>query len=194
MFDVETIIVSLGYLGIFVLMISNGAIPFPSSQILYIISGYFVSTGDLSLALVVLFGAIGNTIGNIILYEVVRFRGLHYIEKWGIFPKKELRKVSVAFRKKGKWFLFVGKLVPALKVFIPIIAAIGKTERRFYIPAMLVASAIWSLPFIAIGYVFGKSAELFGSYAVIMTVVGFIVMALFYRYINSKDVLEEIQN
>ena len=198
-FDIETIIVALGYLGIFLLMSSNGVISFPSSQILYIISGYFVFTGNLSLPLVVFFGALGNTVGNIILYEIVRFKGLHYIEKIGseklkLFPKKELRKIAAAFHKKGVWFLFVGKLVPALKVFVPIAAAIGETKRKIYIPMMLVASAIWSGPFIAIGYYFGKSSDVFGKYAVVMILIALVVMALFYRYINSKEVLDEVKD
>jgi membrane protein DedA with SNARE-associated domain len=193
-FDIESIIIALGYVGIFLLMISNGVITFPSSQVLYIITGYFISTGDLSLALVVFFGALGNTVGNIILYEIVRFKGLHYIEKWKIFPPQDLKKITVALHKKGVWFLFIGKLLPALKVFVPIAAAVGKTERKIYIPMMLVASAIWTAPFIAIGYYFGKSSDLFGKYAVAVLIVAFIVMGLFYKYINSKEVLEEVRN
>lgn len=190
---IESTLIALGYLGIFSLMISNGAISFPSSQVLYIIAGYFISTGDLNLALVVFVGAVGNTIGNIILYELVYFKGLHYIEKWHVFPKAELRKVTVAFRKKGVWFLFVGKLIPALKVFVPIIAAIGKAKRKYYIPLMLIASTIWTAPFLAIGYFFGKSSDVFGQYAIVIFIIALVAMGLFYRYINSKEVLEEMK-
>lgn len=194
LFDTESIIVALGYFGIFLLMISNGVITFPSSQLLYIICGYFVFTNNLSLAFVIFFGALGNTIGNIILYEIVRFKGLHYIEKWHIFPKKEIDKIASAMHKKGVWFLFVGKLLPALKVFVPIAAAIGKTDRKLYIPMMLVSSAIWTTPFLAIGYYFGKSSNLFGKYAVVILIISFVVMGLFYKYINSPEVVEEIEN
>lgn len=194
LFDIETTIILLGYLGVFVLMVLNGFVNFPSSQVLYIISGYFIFTGDLSFPLVVFFGATGNTIGNIIMYEVIRFKGLHYIEKWRIFPAREIKKVTVALRKKGVWFLFVGKILPALKVFVPIAAALGKTDRRVYIPLMLVASAIWTLPFIGVGYYFGKSSDLFGKYAIVIMIIAFIVMGLFYKYINSKEVLDEIED
>ena len=102
--DIETTIIALGYLGIFLMMIANGTISFPSSQILYIICGFFIENGSLSLALVVFFGALGNTIGCIILYEVVRFKGLHYISKWKLFPKKEIKKITVALNKKGSGF------------------------------------------------------------------------------------------
>jgi membrane protein DedA with SNARE-associated domain len=190
--DIETIIMTFSYLGIFVLMIINGIGPFVPSQWLYIITGYFIGSGSLLLVPVIFFGAVGNTIGNIILYELVRFRGLHYILKWNIFPKKEIEKITVAMHKKGIWFLFVGKLLPALKVFVPAAAAIAKVKRKIFIPMMLVASVIWTFPFIAIGYYFGKSSDVFGPYAIALILVALVVMTLFYRYINSKEVLEEI--
>lgn len=192
--DIETTIIALGYLGIFLMMIANGAVSFPSSQILYIICGYFIFTDDLSLALVVLFGALGNTIGCIILYEIVRFKGLHYILKWKLFPKKEIKKITVALNKKGIWFLFVGKLLPAIKVFVPIAAGVGKTRRELFVPIMVVTSAIWTAPFLAIGFYFGKSSDLFGKYAIVLAIVAIVVVGLFYKYINSKEVLEEIED
>jgi alkaline phosphatase len=192
--DIETTIIALGYIGIFLMMIANGAVSFPSSQILYIICGYFVFTGDLNIALVVFFGALGNTIGCIILYEVVRFKGLHYILKWKLFPKKEIKKIVVALGKKGVWFLFVGKLLPAIKVFVPVAAGVGKTRREIFIPIMLVTSAIWTAPFLAIGFYFGKSSDLFGKYAIVLAIVALVVAGLFYKYINSKEVLDEIED
>ena len=74
--DIEAIIVGASYAGIFGLMIANGFFSFPSSQILYIIVGYFVGTGKLALLPAVLLGALGNTIGNVFLYEAVRGHGV----------------------------------------------------------------------------------------------------------------------
>ena len=195
MFDIplESIIVSLGYLGIFLLMIANGFISFPSSQILYIIVGYFISVGTLTLVAASLVGALGNTIGNIILYELSRRKGIAYITQYKMFPQREVKKVEIAFRKKGAWFLFVGKLLPAIKVFVPIPAGLGKMNRALYTAIIFVSSYIWSLIFIAIGYYFGKSSNVFGSYAVILMIVALVVVALFYKYINSEEIVREIE-
>jgi membrane protein DedA with SNARE-associated domain len=191
--DTETIIVSFGYLGIFALMASNGFISFPSSQVLYIIAGYFIFKGDLSLVVVIIAGTLGNTIGNIILYEVARRKGVRYLTKFQIFREKEIKKVEVAFRKKGTWFLAVGKLVPALKVFIPIPAGLAKMNRGLYGIVVLTTSAIWSAPFLAIGYYFGKSSKVFGNYAIVMTLIAFVAMAIFYKFMNSEEVVAEIE-
>lgn len=192
--EVETIIISLGYLGIFLLMISNGISMFPSSQFLYMICGYFISTGTLSWPFVMIVGATGNTIGTVILYELTRAKGIEYVLKFKLFPEREIRKVQAAFHKKGLWFLFIGKLLPAIKVFVPIVAGIGKASRVPYTIIMFITSLIWTVPFLSIGYIFGKSSDVFGVYAVILMFVALVVIALFYRYINSQEVLDEVES
>lgn len=190
---IESIILFSGYAGIFFLMIANGVISFPSSQILYIIAGYFVFTGHLNLFLVVIAGALGNTIGNIILYELARSKGLSYLLRWKIFPERELKKVQIAFNKRGAWFLFVGKLLPAIKVFVPIPAGIARINRGLYAVIIAFTSTLWTFPFLAIGYYFGKSANLFGTYAVVLAFIALIVAAIFYKFMNSEEVISEIE-
>lgn len=190
---IEALIQGGSYLAIFFLMIANGAVSFPSSQVLYIIAGYFIARGDLTLGIVALVGAAGNTVGNIILYELARRHGRTFIERMKIFPTRELAKVEKAFQKKGAWFIFIGKLLPAIKVFVPIPAGLGKMSRPLFATLMFVASFIWSLAFISIGYFFGKSANLFGSYAVVLVIVAAVVILLFYRYINSDEIVREIE-
>lgn len=190
---IESLVTLLGYAGIFLMMITNGALSIPSSQILYIISGYFVAQGNFIFAVVVLVGALGNTIGNIILYELVRKHGRTFIERIKFFPTRELAKIEAAFKKKGAWFMFVGKLLPAIKVYVPIPAGLGKMHRGIFATLMFIASAIWAAGFLSIGYFFGKSADVFGRYALILVFVAFVVLFLFYRYINSEEVTRAIE-
>ncbi|OGZ06641.1 MAG: hypothetical protein A3C93_00100 [Candidatus Lloydbacteria bacterium RIFCSPHIGHO2_02_FULL_54_17] len=190
--DIESIIRVSSYGGIFLLMLANGFISFPSSQILYIIVGYFVSTGYLALLPASLVGALGNTGGNILLYEAVRAHGIRYIERFKIFRPEDVRKVEVVFKKKGLWFLFIGKLLPAIKVFVPIPAGVGRVHRGAFAGIMFVASWFWSFIFIAIGYFFGKGAEMWRSYGIVLMIVAFTVVFLFYRYMNSRAITDEL--
>ena len=191
---IESLIQGGSYLAIFLLMITNGAISFPSSQVLYIVAGYFIARGDLALFPVALIGALGNTVGNIILYELARKHGRSFIARMKIFPLRELSKVEHAFKKKGAWFIFIGKLLPAIKVFVPIPAGLGKMSRPLFAMLMATASFIWSLGFISIGYFFGKSSDLFGRYAIILVIIAAVVILLFYRYINSDEITREVEN
>ena len=73
---IEQILESAGYIAIFGLMITNGLFSFPSSQLLYIATGYFVSTGHLGFATAALIGALGNSVGNYALFYLTREKGL----------------------------------------------------------------------------------------------------------------------
>ena len=190
--SLEEILLTFTYLAILVLMTTNGAVSFPSSQILYIIAGYFVSTGDLNLSLVLLIGALGNTIGNIILYEVVRYKGLEYVVKWKLFHKETILKVQYVFEKYGAPFLFVGKLLPALKVVVPICAGVMKMKRYIYIPIIFVSSFLWACVFVALGYFFGKGTDIYGTYVPVLIVIAVVVAVVFYKLMNSKDILERV--
>lgn len=192
--NIELLIQGGSYFAIFLLMIANGAVSFPSSQVLYIIAGYFIAQGNLVLLPVAIVGAFGNTVGNVILYELVRKHGRTFVARMKLFPTRELAKVEAAFHKKGAWFIFVGKLLPAIKVFVPIPAGLGKMHRGLFATLMFVASFIWSLAFISIGYFFGKSSNFFGHYAIALMVVAAIVLFLFYLYINSDEVVHEVED
>lgn len=183
--DIESLILAGSYGAIFLLMIANGAVSFPSSQLLYIIVGYFIAQGDLTWAPAIIVGAIGNTIGNILLYEAVRKYGREIIFKWKLFDPRILAKVEIAVAHKGWWFLFVGKLLPAIKVFIPIPAGLGKMHRGGFAGIMLLASSIWASAFLFFGYTFGKSFHIFGWYGVGITALALVIVGLFFRYIDT---------
>jgi membrane protein DedA with SNARE-associated domain len=187
--DIEAIILATSYAGIGILMAVNGFASFPSSQILYIIVGYFIGTGYLALVPASIIGALGNTIGNIALYEVTRRYGIDALKRFHIYRESEVRKIEAVFKKRGAWFIFIGKLLPAIKVFMPVVAGLGKLRRDLFTGIIFAASWIWALGFIAIGYVFGKSTEVFKTYAFILIPVAAAVVFLFYRYLNSAEIL-----
>ena len=184
-YDLETLLIILGYWGVFFLMITNGFITLPSSQFLYIIAGYFVAQGQFNLWLVALVGALGNTIGTILLYELSRRKGLPAILKLKLFPEEEVKKVILVFQNKGSWFAFAGKLIPALKVFVPIPAGLSKMNRGLFFFLMYTSSFIWSVGFLYLGFFFGKSIDFLGTYSIILLFVAFMVMYIFRREMNK---------
>lgn len=102
-------------------------------------------------------------------------------------------KVQVAFKKRGVWFVFIGKLIPALKVLVPIPAGLAKMNRIAYITIIFISSFIWASIFIAIGFFFGKSTTVFKAYLPILFVIALIVIWMFYKYMNSEEVRKEIK-
>ena len=197
--SLEILIITFSYFAIYVLMTLNGIFSFPSSQIIYVISGYFVYLGDLNLFYVLFIGALGHSTGNFILYEISRKKGLKYSIKFIKFlfqfndPYKEIKKFQVAFNKRKIFLLFLGKLVNPIKIFIPIPAGIVKMNRFLFLIIVYITSAIWAMVFISIGYFFGNSLENFGFIGPIIFVVALLVMYFFYKLMNKKEIVEEAE-
>ncbi|MDA3854760.1 MAG: VTT domain-containing protein [Candidatus Woesearchaeota archaeon] len=198
--SIESLIINFSYVGLFILLIINGITSFPSSQILYIIAGYFAFTGDLNFWLVVIFGGLGMSIGNIILYEISRRKGLDYVLKinkfigFEFFRKKDILRVNkVLKKKKGYIYLFFGKFINPIKIIIPIPAGMSHMNRFYFSVIIMITSFFWALAFTSFGFYFGKNYEAFGYYGAGMIILAVIFVFLFYKSMNGSDVVKDLE-
>lgn len=187
--DLHALITSGSYAAIFILMIGNGIFNFPSSQILYLVVGYFVSTGNLAFLGAVLAGGAGNTIGNIIAYALVKKYERNLARKILMLDEKTFDKVHGAlhetFSKKGIWWLFIGKLTPSVKAFVPVVAGMARTPARITSFIFLAASFIWAAAIIYIGYAFGEHVTL-RSFLSVSFIIGAIIIFIVYRKVAKN--------
>ena len=65
-------------------------------------------------------------------------------------------------------------------------------NRILFLIIVYITSFIWAFAFTMIGYYFGKNFNNFAIYGLIMIVIFVSVSYLFYRYINSDEILKEI--
>lgn len=187
--DLHTLISTGSYASIFVLMIANGIINFPSSQILYLIVGYFVATDHLEFSRAVIAGALGNTIGNIITFLLVKKYEHPLARRILMMNEATFAKVHGAlhdtFSRRGIWWLFVGKLTPSVKAFIPVIAGLAETKTTTTSLIFLGASFVWAVGVIYLGYAFGEHVSL-GSFLGVSFVLGAVIIFIIYKNISKK--------
>jgi membrane protein DedA with SNARE-associated domain len=187
--DFHSIITSGSYLAIFFLMVANGIINFPSSQILYLVVGYFVATGNLLFVGAVLAGALGNTIGNIATFFLVKKYERPLARKLLMLDEARFEKVHRVFHdtfsRKGIWWLFAGKLTPSVKAFVPAVAGLARTEAVLTSFIFLAASFIWATGIIYLGYAFGEQFSL-SSFMFVSLIIGFTILFILYRNISKK--------
>lgn len=183
-FDLHSLISTFSYLGIFILLVINGAVNFPSSQIVYLIVGYFIAIGKLSFLPAIIFGSLGNTIGNLIIYFLVYKYGKVIVTKYLYIKEDILNKMHKEFEGRGLWFLYVGKLTPSIKVFIPAIAGLSKITRTHAVFLFSITSIIWSSVILYIGFKFGEQIT-FQNYSIVMGIVGIIVALIAYKQMKK---------
>lgn len=187
--DITSLVSSFSYGAIFILMVTNGIANFPSSQLLYIVAGYFVSTGSLLFIPTIIAGALGNTIGNIIIFLLVKKYDKPFAKKIVMMDDATFTKIHTAlhstFSKRGLLYIFVGKLIPSVKAFIPIVAGLANTRTRITSILFLLSSTIWAIGVTAIGYYFGKNVTL-QSFTLVSLIIGFTILFIVYRNVSKK--------
>lgn len=185
----DSLIFSGSYVAIFLLMLTNGVTNLPSSQFLYVIAGYFVNTGNLLFVPVILAGAIGNTIGNIITFLLVKKYDRPFAIKLLMMNEETFTKIHSAlhetFTNKGMWWIFLGKLTPSIKAFIPVVAGLANTRTKITSFIFLISSSIWAICITSLGYYFGKYVSL-TSLSLISLFVGGTILFIVYRTISKK--------
>ncbi len=187
--DLHTIISQFSYIAIFILMLTNGAVNFPSSQFLYIICGYFVSTGSLLFIPTIIAGTLGNTLGNIITFMLIKKYDKPLAQKILMLDDATFTKIHTGlhatFSRRGMWWIFFGKLIPSIKAFIPIVAGLAQTKTKITSCIFLIASFLWANALTFLGYYFGEHVTL-GKISGVSFLIGITVLFFVYRTFSQQ--------
>ncbi len=188
--DLHLLIANFSYIAIFILMLTNGIMNFPSSQFLYVICGYFIATSSLLFIPTIIVGALGNTLGNIITFLLVKKYDKPFARKLLMVDEATFTKIHSAlhatFSRRGMWWIFLGKLIPSVKAFIPIVAGLANTKTKLTSFLFLIASLVWATAVTSLGYFFGEHIN-FKSITTVSLLIAVIVIFFVYRAYKKQS-------
>ena len=154
-----SVISTMGYGGILLLMVIESAcIPLPS-EIIMPFAGFLVFKGELTLWLVALAGAVGCVIGSIPAYYVGMYGGRPLAEKYGkyiLLSKNDLDMADRLFAKYGEIIIFIARLLPAVRTFIAFPAGVARMNIPKFIMYTFIGSLIWCWLLAYAGMKFGE--------------------------------------
>ncbi len=190
---ITSVISSLGYGGIFFLMILESAlIPIPS-EIIMPFSGFLVSVGKLGSVGVILAGSLGNLVGSVITYYLGIRLGRAFLIKYGkyiLFREHHLVWTEQLFQKYGDKISFVGRLLPGVRTYISLPAGIGKSNFIKFVVYTLVGSIIWNSLLTYGGIQLGRSWQHIDKYSGYLDIIAVVATAVFIVWIvynNTKN-------
>lgn len=141
------VISSMDYFGVALLMgIESACIPLPS-EIIAPFAGYLVHTGQFSLFGVAIAGGFGSMAGSFITYEIGKYGGRPFVEKYGkyiLISKHDLNLADNFFKKYGNLSTFIGRLLPVVRTFISLPAGIAGVPRIPFLFYSFLGSFIWT--------------------------------------------------
>ncbi len=156
---IVTVISTLGYSGIVLLMaIESACIPLPS-EIIMPFSGYLVSTGQMNIWLVGVAGAVGCVLGSLVAYWVGSKGGRPLIEKYGRYVLVSPHDLDLAdrwFANYGEVIVFVSRLLPAIRTFIAFPAGVARMNLKRFVIYTFAGSLPWCLGLAYVGQKLGE--------------------------------------
>jgi len=156
---VVTVISTLGYPGVALLMgIESACIPLPSELIMPY-AGFLVHTGRFELWIAAFAGALGCNLGSVVAYEVGYYGGRPLVERFGRLiwlSRHELDMADRLFQKHGGITILISRMLPVIRTFIALPAGVARMPRaRFHIYTFI-GSFPWCLGLAYVGMLLGE--------------------------------------
>lgn len=186
----ESVISSMGYPGITLLMALDCAnIPIPS-EVIMPFGGMIAWKGELDLHLVALSGTLGSVIGSAASYGLGAAFGKEFFLKYGKYVLLRPKEVELAekwFDKYGlKATLFL-RCVPIARTFISLPAGIYKANFWVFLLYSLLGSLPWCYLWATIGYKLGENWSKAQDHIKILDyIVLAILVYLLYRFLRYR--------
>lgn len=160
---IEQYMLAYGYWAVFFgVMLENAGLPIPGETIL-LIAGYFVSTGEFHLALVMLIAATGAVIGDNIGFAIGHHYGRNVLLKVGRFfflTPQRFARMEKYFEDHGNKTILVARFITGLRVFAALLAGASKMPWRVFVVYNVAGAILWSVVITTLGYLFGASLPL----------------------------------
>jgi membrane protein DedA with SNARE-associated domain len=160
------VIDSLGYAGVFVLMLLESAcIPVPSEAIM-LFAGFNVSEGDMTLFGIVAAGVLGNVVGSWAAWAAGYYGRLELLEKNRLIHinRKHLEWADRWFERHGDATVFFTRMLPIIRTFISLPAGVARMPFWRFTVLTLLGCIPWVLLLGWIGREVGDNWEEWRDY------------------------------
>ncbi len=153
-----------GYPLIALLMaIESSILPLPSELVIPPAAHLAHTKGDLSMAGIVIAGAIGSWVGATVMYWAARLAGRPLVRRYGsnlfISPQK-IEGAERWARRFGSMGIFISRLLPVVRHLIGIPAGIVRMNYKLFSAYTLLGSALWCAVLCWIGVKAGQDEAL----------------------------------
>ena len=180
---------SWGYAGIFVTMtLESALIPIPSEAVIPF-AGFLAYMGEMNIWLIVLVSTFANLTGSIIAYEVGKYLGRGFIERYGkyvLLNMGHLQLVERWFDKYGSLTVLFSRMLPVVRTFNALPAGIGKMNFPKFCLYTFIGSIPWNLALVFVGYLLKENWNILEKYSLYIDILAVFVVAAVIFYIVRR--------
>jgi membrane protein DedA with SNARE-associated domain len=174
------LISSWGYLGIFVTMtLESALIPIPSEAVIPF-AGFLAYMGEMNIWLIVLVSSLANVTGSIIAYEIGKYLGRGFIERYGkyvLLNMGHLQLIERWFDKYGSLTVLFCRMLPLVRTVNALPAGIGKMNFPKFCIFTFIGSIPWNLALVFVGYLLKQNWNILEKYSLYIDILAVFVAA-----------------
>jgi membrane protein DedA with SNARE-associated domain len=192
------LIQSIGYAGVFVLMVLESAtLPVPS-EIVLPLAGYVVYQGNMNFWLAVVVASLGSLVGTSIDFAIGFYLGRPAILRYGRIVglnEGHLKTSEKWFSKFGEPVVLLARFVPLIRTLIAFPAGIAEMKVWKFLLFSAVGIVTWDAILVYVGYLAGSNVDsiinslnsIFGPVEIVAGIAGLIILVLLVRRHGSKQ-------
>lgn len=187
-------IANYGYPAVFAAALLENLFPPIPSELVFPLIGFSAQTNDLGMAGAIgmaIVGAVGSTVGAIIIYFIALKIGLPTITRIGkryhLLSESDLKKTETWFVRHGELAVFLGRMAPGIRELISIPAGIAEMNIVRFTFFTFIGSCIWSLFLTLVGFFIGDAwIRFYGNYSQVFDIVGITLILVIIAIVAIK--------
>ncbi|MBX8631573.1 MAG: DedA family protein [Thermoplasmata archaeon] len=155
-----SVLLSLGYLGIFYLMTLDSMMVPVAGEAVMILAGVLAYRGSFSLAAVILVATIASVTGSTFSWLIGKYGGRRVVEKYGpylLIRRGDIDRADAFFRRHGDSAVFAGRVIPLVRTYISLPAGIALMDFRRFIIFTIAGSLLFISVLTVAGYELGRN-------------------------------------
>jgi len=152
---------SIGYIGLFFIVFAESGLFFgfflPGDSLLFT-TGLLASSGIFSLPIILILLSVAAITGDSVGYFFGRKVGMVVLKRGGSFFLKQshIHKTELFYKKYGNKALFLGRFLPIIRTFAPILAGVGHMKYSTFLRYNIISGIVWVNAITLLGYALGK--------------------------------------
>jgi membrane-associated protein len=191
--DIAELIKVVGYFGMFIIVFAESGVFFgfflPGGSLIFT-AGLLASQGLFNIYWLVFFLALAAILGDSTGYWFGAKVGPKIFKKEDsiFFNKKYLERTEDFYKKYGKTTVIIGRFVPIVRTFAPILAGVGKMNYRKFLFYNIIGAFLWAVGLALLGFYLGVAVPGIEKYIlpIIVLIVFLSVLPIIFNLIFKK--------
>jgi membrane protein DedA with SNARE-associated domain len=181
------------YVALFFFSFVENVFPPSPSDLVIVVGGSLIGTGELHFIPTLLVTTIGSVLGFMTLFLIGKLLDKKIIQAGRIkfISIEGLTKVELWFKKWGYWIILANRFLPGTRSVISFFA--GLSELNFKRTAVLagISALIWNAIIIYLGIIFGTNIEIIDKYLSTYSNIAWIITGLIAAVIVLRILLRK---